>query len=74
MADEPMQVEVFDRDGRPVLPAKATRKKSLLTLPINVLIFMCAMAAAFGILLVAIGTALQERAKKLGHEDDDGSE
>ena len=70
MAEKPVQVEVLDQDGRPVLPAKRETKGTLLTLPINVLIFICAMAAAFGILLVAIGQALQERAKGLGHDDD----
>ncbi len=66
-----MQVEVLDQDGRPVLPVKPERTKSLLMLPINVLIFMCAMVAAFGILMVAIGAALQERAKELGHDDSE---
>jgi len=65
MADEPIEVEVLDRNGRPVLPVK----KSVLKAPLDALIFLCAMLAAFGILLIAIGQVLQERARELGHKD-----
>jgi hypothetical protein len=73
MADEPVQVEVLDQDGRPLLPAKRKTQGSLLTIPLNIFIAMCALVAAAGILFIAVGTVLKERARGLGR-DDKGSE
>lgn len=72
MTDEPLEVEVLDQDGRPVLPVKRERKHSLAK-PTNIVILGFAMIAAFGILLWAIAQVMWERARGLpsGKDDDD---
>jgi hypothetical protein len=54
---EPVEVEVLDRDGRLVVAIEGTRRHSILN-PLNVLLFLCAVVFAAGILLVAIGNLL----------------
>ena len=78
MSDKPVQVEVLDadgrtvvRDGRAVMPAKAKPKERSLAHPMNLAMFLCALLAAFGILLIAVGTVLEERARQLGRRKDD---
>jgi len=66
MSQEPVEVEVLDKDEMPVLVEK---RHSLLN-PLNFLMFILAGIAAFGILLVAIGTVIEQRARERNGEDD----
>jgi len=70
MADKSVEVEVLDRDGRPVSLA-TTEKKHSLAFPVNVLIFMLALLTAVGIVFLAVGHLLEERARKLLDREKD---
>jgi hypothetical protein len=67
MVGDPVEVEVLDRDGRPVVALEGTRRYSLLN-PLNLLLFLCALVFAAGLVLVAVGNLLQERARNRGKE------
>jgi|GEM_PF-3726695 len=58
MSEELARVEVLDPERRPV-----RRRRSLG--PTNAAMFVLAVFAAFGILLLAVGTVLRERARGL---------
>jgi len=62
MSQEPVEVEVLDKDEAPL--AVAEEKKHSLANPINVLMLFMAILAAAGILLMAFGNALQDWAEK----------
>lgn len=62
MASEPVEVEVLDKDGYPV-----RRRSTALSAPINALMFLFALLAAFGILLMALGQVLIQ---KVQHDDE----
>jgi len=59
-----LPVEVLDKDGRVVVSAEGTRRYSLVN-PINALLFLCAALCAAGILLWAVGVALQGKARQM---------
>ena len=67
MPDEPVQVEVLDQDRRVVARKGGTARFS----PLTPLLYMVAIVFAVGILLWAIGEAMQQRARAMGADDED---
>ena len=67
MAEEPLEVEVLDKDGQPLVKAEP-RKLSLLN-PINALALVFAVLTAMMIFLMALASVLIQQAEKLDEED-----
>lgn len=61
---DPLPIEVLDKDGRVLVSAEGTRRYSLVN-PLNLLLFVCALMVGLGILLWAVGVAMQRRAGRM---------